>query len=241
MRLQHITFTGVDAKTDIRDLIDIQREYPIVEFGVLTSYHWYENGNRYLDPKVINELRGNGLSLALHVCGSAAHDAATGRWDLIDKLVWMNIDLFHRIQLNISNRSDNPNALGCLPKIVEQEVIIQTRDGANTCIYDATIENFKEKDKFGRSFSMLLDASGGQGIDTPLKVLPSSGKVGYAGGFNPDNVGEKLTFLLQNVRMGQFWIDMESGVRTDDWFDTAKVRRVLAICKEVISDLGLED
>ena len=241
MRLQHITFTGIDAKTDIRDLIDIQREFPIAEFGVLTSYHWYENGNRYLDPKVINELRGNGLSLSLHVCGSAAHDAAAGRWDLIDKLVWSNIGLFQRIQLNISNRSDNPNALGRLPKIVEQEVIIQTRDGANTSIYDATIEKFREKDKFGRSFSMLLDASGGQGIDTPLKVLPSSGKVGYAGGFNPDNVGEKLTFLLQNVRMGQFWIDMESGVRTDDWFDTAKVRRVLATCKEVISDLGLED
>jgi hypothetical protein len=26
---------------------------------------------------------------------------------------------------------------------------------------------------------------------------------------------------------------MESGVRTDDWFDTDKVRRVLRICKEV--------
>lgn len=241
MRLKHITFTGIDAKTDIQDLIDIQREFPIAEFGVLTSYHWYENGNRYLDPLIINDLRGNGLNLALHVCGSAAHDAAVGRWDLIDKLVWSNIDLFHRIQLNISNRKDNPEALERLPKVVEQEVIIQTRDALNTSIYDATIEKFREKDKFGRTFSMLLDASGGQGVDTPLKVLPSSGKVGYAGGINPDNVAEKLSFLLQNVRMGEFWIDMESGVRTDDWFDTDKVRRVLRICKEVIGDLGVED
>ena len=241
MKLKHITFTGIDAKTDIRELIDIQREYPIVEFGVLTSYHWYENGNRYLDPLIINDLRGNRLNLALHVCGSAAHDAAVGRWDLIDKLVWSNIDLFHRIQLNISNRKDNPEALERLPKVVEQEVIIQTRDALNTSIYDATIEKFREKDKFGRTFSMLLDASGGQGIDTPLKVLPSRGKVGYAGGFSPDNVAEKLSFLLQNVRMGEFWIDMESGVRNDDWFDTDKVRRVLAVCKEVIKDLGKED
>lgn len=240
MRLQHITFTGIDAKTDIQDLIEIQREFPIAEFGVLTSYHWYENGNRYLDPLIINDLRGNRLNLALHVCGSAAHDAAVGRWDLIDKLVWSNVDLFHRIQLNISNRKDNPEALERLPKVVEQEVIIQTRDALNTSIYDATIEKFKEKDKFGRTFSMLLDASGGQGIDTPLKVLPLRGKVGYAGGFNPDNVAEKLSFLLQNVRMGEFWIDMESGVRTDDWFDTDKVRRVLAICKEVTRDLGME-
>jgi len=241
MRLKHITFTGIDAKTDIQDLIDIQREFPIVEFGVLTSYHWYENGNRYLDPLIINELRGERLNLALHVCGSAAHDAAVGRWDLIDKLVWSNIDLFHRVQLNISNRKDNPDALERLPKVVEQEVIIQTRDALNTSIYDATIARFREKDKFGRTFSILLDASGGQGIDTPLKVLPSSGKVGYAGGFNPENVGEKLLFLLQNIRMGDFWIDMESGVRTDDWFDTSKVRRVLAVCREVIKDLGMED
>lgn len=240
MKLQHITFTGIDAKTDIKALTEIQREFPIAEFGVLTSYHWYENGNRYLDPLIINDLRGNRLNLALHVCGSAAHDAAVGRWDLIDKLVWSNVDLFHRIQLNISNRKDNPEALERLPKVVEQEVIIQTRDALNTSIYDATIEKFKEKDKFGRTFSMLLDASGGQGIDTPLKVLPSSGKVGYAGGFSPDNVDEKLSFLLQNVHMGEFWIDMESGVRTDDWFDTAKVRRVLATCKEVIKDLGME-
>lgn len=241
MKLQHITFTGIDAKTDIQELIEIQREYPIVEFGVLTSYHWYENGNRYLDPLIINGLRGNGLNLALHVCGSAAHDAAFGRWDMIDKLVWSNIDLFHRIQLNISNRKDNPEALERLPTVVEQEVIIQTNDALNTSIYDATIEKFREKDKFGRTFSMLLDASGGQGIDTPLKVLPSSGKIGYAGGFNPDNVGEKLSFLLQNVRIGEFWIDMESGVRADDWFDTTKVRQVLSICKEVIGDIIKED
>ena len=235
MKLRHITFTGIDAKTDIKALTEIQREFPIAEFGVLTSYHWNENGNRYLDPNVINELRGNGLSLSLHVCGSAAHDAAAGRWDLIDKLVWSNIDLFQRIQLNISNRSDNPNALGCLPKIVEQEVIIQTRDGANTSIYDATIEKFREKDKFGRIFSMLLDASGGQGIDTPLRVWPSSGKIGYAGGISPDNVEEKLVFLLSHVTQGTFWIDMESGVRTDDWFDLDKVRKVLEICQPIIN------
>ena len=235
MKLKHITFTGIDVKTDIQELFKIQREFPIVEFGVLTSYHWYEYGNRYLDPLIINELRGNGLNLALHVCGFAAHDAAVGRWDLIDKLVWSNIDLFHRIQLNISNRSDNPDSLMALPKVVGQEVIIQARNALNTNIYDATINKFKGyRRMFGRSFSMLLDSSGGHGIDTPLKVLPSSCKVGYAGGFNPDNVGKKLSFLLQNVRMGEFWIDMESGVRTNDWFDVDKVRKVLEICEPII-------
>ncbi len=80
MKLQHITFTGIDAKTDIKALAEIQREFPIAEFGVLTSYHWYENGNRYLDPALVKNLQGQGVNLALHICGSAAHDGALGRW-----------------------------------------------------------------------------------------------------------------------------------------------------------------
>jgi phosphoribosylanthranilate isomerase len=83
---------------------------------------------------------------------------------------------------------------------------------------------------------VLLDASGGQGIDTPVEVAPafSALKVGYAGGINPDNVAEKLTYLLEHVETGDFWIDMESGVRTNDWFDLDKVYTVLEICQSII-------
>lgn len=244
MRLKHITFTGIDAKTDIKALQEIQEQYPIAEFGVLTSYHWYENGNRYLDPQIINTLRGERLHLALHVCGQAAHDATIGRWDLIDKLTWSNLGLFNRVQLNIANRTDNPDALSKRAKITEQEVIIQQRDCRSMSVYEATVDKFRYKqDRYNRTFSVLLDASGGQGIDTPVEVAPafSALKVGYAGGINPENVADKLTYLLKHVETGDFWIDMESGVRTDDWFDLDKVRRVLAICNEVIKDLHMED
>lgn len=235
MKLKHITFTGIDARTDVEDLIDIQHEFPIAEFGVLTSYHWYENGNRYLDPKLLRSLQVCDLNLALHVCGSAAHDAATGMWNKIRNHTLDCLWLFSRVQINVANRTDNPLRVASTCNL-KTELIIQQRPD-DTSLY----ENSRWIGSDGAGVSMLIDASGGQGIDTPLKVLPSSGKVGYAGGFNPDNVGEKLSFLLQNVRMGEFWIDMESGVRTDDWFDTDKVRRVLRICKEVIRDLGMED
>ena len=237
MNLKHITFTGIDANTDIDDLIDIQREFPIVEFGILASYNWAENGNRYLRPDIIRGLRGRGLNLSLHLCGSAAHDAAMGRWDKVDDFLFESLDIFKRVQLNISNRKDNPEYCP-IPLIIGQELIVQQKPS----VYETTIKKwlippFVHRD----TISVLLDASGGQGIDTPLKVLPSKGKVGYAGGFNPDNVAEKLSFLLQNVRMGEFWIDMESGVRTYDWFDTDKVRYVLDTCKEVIKELGMEE
>ena len=81
---------------------------------------------------------------------------------------------------------------------------------------------------------MLLDASGGEGIETSLVAFAGK-KIGYAGGINADNVADKLTFLMENEQVGDFWIDMESGVRTDDWFDTDKVRRVLEICEPIIN------
>lgn len=243
MKLRHITFTGIDAKTDLRALYEIQQKYPIAEFGVLTSYHWYENGNRYLDPQIINMLRGAGLNLALHVCGQAAHDAAIGRWDLIDKLTWMNLDLFNRVQLNIANRSDNPETLSKRAKIAGQEVIIQQLDCNSLDFFEATFKKFVyKKDRYNWPLSVLLDSSGGRGVNKPIEVAPpfTAPKVGYAGGLNSSNVADNLTYLLEHVVTGDFWIDMESGVRTDDWFDLDKVRRVLAICNEVIRDLHME-
>lgn len=235
MRLKHITFTGVDYRTDIKTLKEIQARWPIAEFGVLTSYHWFKNGNRYLDPMLIEErLRGEIRGLSLHVCGRAARDAAIGDWNKIDKLVWVNLGIFDRVQLNIANRNDIPSVCR-LPKIVGQEVIIQARDVNDTSIYNASFEASK-MDKFGRTFSILLDGSGGRGVETPLVVFPGPGKVGYAGGFNPDNVEEKLSYLLDNIKQGEFWIDMESGVRTDDWFDLDKVTKVLEACDNVLKE-----
>lgn len=239
MRLQHITFTGIDAKTDIKALTEIQQEFPIAEFGVLTSYHWYENGNRYLDPALVKKMRGQGLCLALHICGSAAHDAALGKWEHIGETIFkpsapVGIELFKRIQLNLAERNDNPKFCW-IPLIIGQELIVQQRAELELLLFENTLKKWKEGHFPHRdTISALLDSSGGRGIDTPLKVWPSSGKIGYAGGFNPDNVEEKLTFLMSHVTQGTFWIDMESGVRTDDWFDIDKVYKVLQICKPII-------
>ena len=240
MRLKHITFTGIDAKTDIQDLIDIQREFPIAEFGVLTSYHWYENGNRYLNPAFLNNLyAGNGeLNLSLHVCGSMAHDAADGYWNKIEHHMFNTLGLFKRVQLNVANRTDNPYRLASTPN-KHTEVIIQQKG-----VHD--IEMFERS--MWMNVSVLLDASGGQGIDTPIEVLPNAGKqfkVGYAGGINSSNVADKLAYLLQNDQVGDFWIDMESGVRTPnwfgdgDWFDTDMVRSVLDVCSKVAKNYGI--
>lgn len=230
--LCHITFTGIDARTDFRALHEIQREFPIAEFGVLVSNNWKENGNRFFDPKLISCLRKRQneerLNLALHICGSAAHDAANGHWDKVnEQLTLFKLGLFQRIQLNIAGHKNNPVTV-CPPCYSNQEVIIQQKSMDDMQIY------LDSKRIHPTLFSTLLDASGGRGIDTPIRVFGHPNhKVGYAGGFNPDNVADKLSYLLENDPY-DFWIDMETGVRTDDWFDLNKVVKVLQICKQVL-------
>lgn len=106
------------------------------------------------------------------------------------------------------------------------EIILQQRSVEDCDLY--------LKSNMNKRVTMLLDASGGEGVDTSL-VAFAGRKVGYAGGINADNVGDKLTFLMENEQVGDFWIDMESGVRTDDWFDLDKVRKVLEICEPIVN------
>lgn len=225
--LNHITFTGVDYKTDFIELQKIQKRLPQVEFGVLTSYHWHENGNRYLPPALFRYLGGFGLNLSLHLCGQAAIDAAAGEWNRIDILTFGCLDMFNRIQLNIVGKNINP---ACVrkPKYEGQEVIVQTSDLDGITPYETA------RSLSGKCFSFLLDKSGGRGIDTPVEAYRSSHKIGYAGGINSNNVGDKLRKLLASPDAGEFWIDMESGVRTEDWMDLEKVVMVVEQCESVL-------
>jgi phosphoribosylanthranilate isomerase len=137
------------------------------------------------------------------------------------------LHMFNRCQLNVScyKPAKHTQELEVIPALCE--VIIQQRDANNLAVYNAI------KNKVG--ISILLDASGGHGIDTKIVPLGLEGvKIGYAGGINPDNVAEKLSTLLDSELTNNFWIDMESGVRTDDWFDLDKAHKVLETCKQVM-------
>jgi hypothetical protein len=80
--------------------------------------------------------------------------------------------------------------------------------------------------------SALVDCSGGTGLE--IKSFPKTPglHLGYAGGISPDNVDGILSILKDYTE--PYWIDMESGVRTDDKFDLCKVRKVLEICRDFL-------
>lgn len=226
--LRHITFTGVDEMTDLKGLQELQSEYPIAEFSVLFSKNWKTNGNRYINPEYMKILGRKGLNLSCHACGSIARDALRGNWMPLEQ-VTNGMYPFKRCQLNIAMSDIKEDVLNTTLPVGLEEVIIQQRDADHLSIWDRIQNHY--------GMSILFDASGGNGIDTGFEPFAMENiRIGYAGGITPENVTDKLTFLLNNENVYDFWIDMESGVRTDDWFDLNKVAKVLEVCKPIIEN-----
>lgn len=228
--LTHITFTGVDEWTDIDRLVDIQRRYPKAEFGVLFSNNWRNNGNRYPSPEFIRKLRDRGLRLSCHLCGSLAREIMQwgGGMASVTELGSL-LDIFQRIQLNVAGFKGE--SLYNIKPGDAQEIIIQQGDNLSLFEQCYIIS--------GEHIAVLLDRSGGRGIDTPIDFPPYAFRVhvGFAGGINPDNVIGKVKNITTSSLVGKFWIDMESGVRTDDRFDLDKVEDV---CKKVYDEFLTE-
>lgn len=230
MKLSHITFTGIDERTDVKRLKQIQKKFPFVEFGVLLSYKWHENGNRFLNPIILSILKGQGLNLSAHFCGRAAIDVAVGNMFKIKSLLGNNSRIFKRCQLNIKADRYLAELRHLKPIPYIDEVIIQMH----------TIELCQQflNGQRPRFESYLIDGSCGCGIETPIQIITSSGiHIGYAGGIGPNNVAEILRNLLKYPSEEKFWIDMETSVRNcEDWFDLDKVERVLEIAKSITTE-----
>lgn len=208
MKPEFITFTGLDTQTDIDRVIDISSRYR-VEWGVLFSPKRQGTDNRYPDlaafsPSLIR-LRTAGLMLAAHLCGGHSEAIMADRDPDVDVLRF-----FQRAQVN--SAAPDPEAIQAFGIRHEIKPITQSRE-----------LTFPDYD----GIAWLYDCSGGKG-DAPSAWPTHPGRlVGYAGGLNPDNVND---MLAQMDTSGAFWIDMESGVRTDDWLDLDKCE---AVCKAV--------
>lgn len=228
-----ISLVGIDKNTDILELQRLQEIDSRIEFGVIMSKNWQENGNRYWDPKDLPKLRGKGLNLSLHLCGSAARAAIHNDWSLTEDLLDENFALFNRVQLNIASNGLNPKNLDLSLPADVKEIVIQQK-AAYDC---ALFYNWFLKHPEDKSITVLLDGSGGLGIETEIIPLINAPKVGYAGGFGPENVYSKTSDLLLSRIVKDFWIDMESKLRTNDWFDIKKAELIINLAIKAEKDL----
>ncbi len=204
---QHITFTGIDERTDLSRCARISSRWP-VEWGVLIGGRLGKN--RYPSEVAIHRAVDTScrfaMPISLHACGKFAQEANQGKAPVF--AAWCR-----RMQVNMAS---NAYDLAALLRLAAQErmtIIVQCRG-----------VRFPEPVP---GLQYLFDRSGGKGVlPTHWPIGPAGQLVGYAGGINPDNAAE----VVSRIQADRYWIDMETGVRTEDWLDLDKCE---AVCRAV--------
>jgi len=220
--LERVTITGADDNTSISQLLELSKEFPFVEWGILVSRR-SEGSYRFPSRDWIDELMAvsHGLKLSMHVCGAWVRQMFVGelRWEELPSC----FPIVDRIQIN-THAQQHASTSAFTDKLAERPNVqfIFQWDGVNDhLIYAAKAS--------GLNVAALFDASGGAGILPDKWVAPADGfPCGYAGGLGPDNVIEQIR-KIETVCKKPFWIDMERRVRTHDdaRLDMDLVRKVL--------------
>ena len=233
MIIKTVTITGADDNTDINEMIEISKAFPFVEWGILFSKK--RTGTpRYPTEKWVVQLLKKGLehnmSFSAHLCGNYAKDAMTsegGDCDEFLNVIHPYSGSFNRFQLNFNGQNIEPNLDDFKDFVSHEKVCIIQHNQNNKEVCNAIIE----KGDFNVHF--LYDSSGGNG-NRPEKWKPAVDGhfTGYAGGLTPLNLMEELEEIeLVNDKGKVVWIDVETGVRTNDVLDMKKVSDFLRTAK----------
>jgi hypothetical protein len=215
--INKITITGADDYTDISEMIDISLEYPMVEWGILMSPK--RNGvERYPSIKWREKFTQTRIQKSAHICGDYTKNMLLGV--LSDDLYDIPL-IYNRVQLNFNSTRNNWNTnFFDLILIAHKHNYILQRNTNNALLINQLESLYTSK------VSYLQDFSGGLGkLGEWLPPMVGCYN-GYAGGLNPDNVSEEIQKMLK-LTPDDIWIDVETGVRTDDRLDMDKVRKFL--------------
>lgn len=238
--LRFVTITGADDSIDPAELVQLSKQYPFVEWALLSSAKQIGKA-RFPSLQWLNNLtvdaRDINMNFSLHLCGYYVRQLLMGNDKFTRELgheVWR---LFRRVQINTHGDGHDWNlpALADYIKSNSSKEFIFQIDGngkneamAKCLFFDYNVNNV----------SYLIDGSHGAGILRSSWPMPPLSKVstGYAGGLGPDNLEAEVAKISQSIAArtdfgADWWVDMETQVRSDfdRQFDLAKVRRVLEI------------
>jgi hypothetical protein len=229
MKINKVTITGIDNKIKYKDLSNFQDKYPFVEWGVLFSKN-KEGEKRYPSMEYIkSEFTGN-LKLSAHFCGWWAREILEKQnFDLILSLPKQ----FKRVQLNYNFKNSKGWNLDKLASFCEEN-----KDISIILQYNRSNQNYLNyfiSKGIPSNINFLYDSSGGNGkkIERIGETIPNH-YTGYSGGIDSDNVESICEKIDIEIDKTDVWIDMESGVRTDNDLDLIKVEEVLEKCLNFI-------
>lgn len=230
MSLTNVTITGADSNTNVDDLIDLAWTYPFVEWGILFGSREKEGRAKFPIQGWIQSLldeKDDGyfdFQVAAHLCAP---------WPdrmIAHHLTWPEIGFFSqfdRIQINrVHKQDDTLYKLFTAAYKSEKPIIFQN----NGSLPVEELYHFCEPIHFKPRVNILFDRSGGQGTEIGIPPAPLPGfKTGYAGGIGPDNIERIINEINTLYPELDYWIDMETNVRTDDKLDMKKVMTCLKI------------
>jgi hypothetical protein len=234
MKLRYVTFTGAGDDTPVKEMIEISLDYPMVEWGILLSEQSMGAKSRFPSRAWMGslaahlELLGVPINLSGHLCGSWMRRLISlGITEEAKAAVGPLWDYFKRMQINFVGWEDlvTPFMANALDDDIEW--ILQNR---NNDFVMPLLEKYPK-------MQTLFDTSGGRGKLPEFPWLPHYSRTftGYAGGLNPDNIVEQLKRISEVTKKDtEIWIDMESGVRTNEKFDLQKVKQVLHNIKDFL-------
>lgn len=227
MHIKYCSITGADDAVDPQNLLALSREFAFAEWAILLLPARAGTA-RFPSLSWIGKFaaQAKDLHTAMHLCDGALLGFINGEKDILDTMAG-----FKRIQLNLKFGDVDG-------KYDPAQLVRRVRDNAQ---WQFIIQYGREKKGLLPLFkdipnhAVLFDESAGRGISPDSWDAPLPGHFcGYAGGLKPDNVVANLETIAKVAAGHETWIDMETGVRTDDKFDLAKVRKVLELSKPYV-------
>jgi len=221
MKINKLTITGADDATNQDSLLDFSNNFGFVEWGILFSKTKLGE-KRYPTLKYINSLPKE-LNLSAHFCGWWAKEILENKnYHLINELA----PNFKRIQLNYNFKHSTGyklfSLLTYLNEHPDRSVILQYNNSNST-----ELDRLLQED-LPQNLHFLYDSSGGRGTTIErIDVSLGSSYTGFSGGLNPDNMSTICTMVVEDAEEVDVWLDLETGVRTEDVFDLVKVKSVL--------------
>lgn len=246
--ITRVTITGADDSIAPAQLLELTRQYPFVEWGILVSGSsmgqsrfpsalWLTVLGRY------QKALGNELPLSCHVCGRWVREMLVGNFKFIDGLTPDLWSAFKRVRINTHAEPHefNPFALEALAEDFPEKEFIFQYDNVNKELFE-----YAEALAMSSNFRMaaLFDLSHGAGrLPNEWPDLIPKVDCGYAGGLSPANLFEQIKRIEEKAGETPIWIDMETHVRSnnDQLFDLDKVRTCLEIASEFIETYKSHD
>ena len=207
-----IAFTGVDGVELKSELIALSARYPI-EWGLLIDDEQTDNP-LFASAELRDALlSGRPLRWAAHICGALAARIARGEAPSSISLAG-----FQRVQVNHSFSGSNESHIANSSLFGRRHGVRSVLQCLGAFPMDLRVD-------------WLFDTSFGKGAaPSAWPSLPSRGPFcGFSGGLNPNTVRP----VLERIAAPQgalYWIDMESGVRTNGRLDIEKCE---AVCRAV--------